>query len=205
MKKFTEILLNKKYTEKMVEDFNQNNEDMSKLNLDELNIVKTNILTLIASLDDLKRTIQEEIKKKEIDKDKEAVDTYLNFFTKDTSDKNKSDLGLTLEEVRKEEPKKENKHKVAVPEKVKKAIEIAKKYNVGVPYIASGDIVNLIENGLVSVDEAMADIINLYHYLLETQAVSNEDAEYIIRTLADEIKLEDLLKSVLGSALKAAN
>lgn len=196
MKKFTQIILNPNYTDKMVEDFNSCHEDILGLDIEKLNLVKDNIVKLIASVDDLKRTITEEIEKKERNKEKEFVDNYFGLFTNSSSNSIiKSDTGLTLEEVKKDESKKEIKknNKKQVPSEILKAVELAKKYKVGVPYIENGDIVKLIEDGKITAQEAMIPINTIYTFLLETKTASKEDSEYIMKQMLKDIKLEDIL------------
>lgn len=255
MTKFTEIILNGVWTEKMVEDFNGSNQDLKDMKAEELKTANENILTILASLDDLKRSINEEIKEREKDKDKEIVEGYLNSFTTENNPIKKvtnrfagrKENELVLEEIKKEmenqinegvsrditkgtfvkrqeaqiSPRQEamgkamarainevreniekkEEHKTNVPEKITKAIEIAKKYNVGVSFIENGDIAKMIQNGQVSIEDAMIPIMDLYAYLVETKTASKEDADYIMEVMKKELHIEDVLKSLLAKAI----
>lgn len=237
MNKFTEILLKKDYTKRMVEDLNKSNLDIKVIKLEELKLAKENISDIIASLDDLKRTISEEINLREKNKDKEVVNDFLSSFTSSTENarRNDSKSRLILEEVpsdttkgafvKKEEPQKnprqeymgkamarainevrenierKEEHKTEVPEKIRKAVEIARKYKVGISFLENGDVIHAIESGQMSIEEAMVPIMNMYLYLVETRTASNEDIKYIIQIVNKELNIENMLKSFIADKL----
>lgn len=213
MNKFTEILLNDKYTERMVEDLNSSNLDLKDIETKKISIAKENITKIIASLDDLSKSLSEEIDTRGRNKEKEVVSNYFNNITSEPLKRKESNNRLILEEVKKEEARKEEiqnaikrernkeENKIKVPEKIRKAIEIANKYKVGVPFVENGDIAKMIENGKTSVEEAMIPIMNMYLYLIETNTASKEDRDYIIKTVNKELNIEDILKSLISKAL----
>lgn len=279
MKKLTQILLEQKYTERMVEDFNDANLDLANLKIEELVTMKDNLTKVIAALDDLSRSIDEEL---ENNKPKKVVSDLLDSYigdsntdssnaiaitmepknesrdgfeigleleeasqdeTFDDGDTNKEDFGYDNEDVEDEEAdndgfciginpedivkkiaeellnsrktktaktektaiksKKESENKIKASDKIYKAVELARKYNIGVPYLTTGSIIKMIEQGKVKEDEVMIPIINTYKYLIETRRASKEDAMYMLSVINEVINLEDMLKSaILGSLFK---
>lgn len=212
----TEILTIGEATEAMVNDFNLANQDIKSFEFEDLTFINDNIVKLIASLEDLQRTVKEEMKAIEEEKVETKVSNILkgyvnaskdnkdvltnNNFTSNINEKKVKDILETLE-LKNEETKKEAKTEIEIPKEIIKAVEIAKKYKIGVPYIEDGVIIDFIKNGKTDINEEKKSIAVLFMSLLDSECITDKvDREYMMNFINSELRFDDFIKSLIHRA-----
>lgn len=217
----TEVLIMKEATEAMVNDFNLANQDIKSLKIEDLTLVSENIIKLIASLEDLQRTVKEEIKvieennvetkvsnilKGYVNKNNDSTDTLSNIKSTSNADKKKEVDGVNFHDLVRNKLdscnpnplKKENN--IDIPDEILKAVEIAKKYKIGIPYIENGTIIDFVKSGNANIDEVKKSIIELFMSLLDSGCtLDKSDEKYMMKAITKELHLDDFIKSLIHS------
>lgn len=228
----TEILLEKNATRMIVEDFNLVNIDLNNLDSRELEAIDKNIPEILASLDDLKKSIKEELLKraeiKASNKDsevKEKINTILQGYTIDNKvDKSKKDtiasnnvkssdsipakdeskleattdmrafedssvkIDSDVKTQEREDVQNTDKESVEVSPLIRLAVELFKKYRIGIPYLEEGNIIKDIENRVVTNEDSIQEVIYMLELLQQNFNVSDDDVKRIFKAMDDEFR-----------------